>query len=33
MHRFELGTINEEALKQLAIGKEFYVDFIEAPAS
>ncbi|MGH6814051.1 MAG: hypothetical protein ACREDM_17510 [Methylocella sp.] len=26
-----LGTVNEEALKQFAIGAEFYVDFTFAP--
>ena len=27
----ELGTVNEEALKQFVIGDEFYVDFTPAP--
>jgi hypothetical protein len=26
----DLGTINEEALKQFVIGREFYVDFTPA---
>jgi len=26
----ELGTINEDALRQFAIGQEFYVDFTPA---
>jgi hypothetical protein len=25
--KIELGTVNEEVLKQFAIGDEFYVDF------
>ena len=29
--KIELGTVNEEALKQFAIGEEFYVDFTPAP--
>lgn len=28
--KIELGTVNEEALKQFNIGDEFYVDFIKA---
>ena len=27
--RFEMGTINEEVLKQFTPGKEFYIDFTE----
>lgn len=27
----DLSTINEDALKQFEIGREFYVDFIPAP--
>ena len=29
--KIEIGTINEEALKQFKIGDEFYVDFTPAP--
>jgi hypothetical protein len=28
--KIELGTVNGEALKQFAIGDEFYVDFTPA---
>lgn len=28
--QIELGTVNEEALAQFVIGKEFYVDFTPA---
>ena len=27
--RFEMGTINEEVLKQFTPGKQFYIDFTE----
>lgn len=27
----ELGTVNEDVLKQFSIGDEFYVDFTPAP--
>lgn len=29
----KLGTVNEDALKQFAVGDEFYVEFTKAPAA
>lgn len=29
--KIELGTVNEEAIKQFTIGDEFYVDFTPVP--
>ena len=31
--KIELGTVNEEALKQFNVGDEFYVDFTQAPVT